>query len=396
MKKFLIKSFGFFVFGVMIPVVSAGVFEECTPCEVVSCNPETVCNTKSLWDFGGWLDAGVMANGYGQKDEYTNGVLDPDSGNTGHLKNAKHASFQINQAWLFLGKRLNQRGFDIGGRVDFMYGVDGQHFQAAGLGYEPGTGKRWGEGDYYAALPQLYAEVGYKNLSVKVGKFFTPMGLDSSCSPNRFFYTTSYENQSYIDFGGVLATWALNKNGAIFGGWVNGEGNFFDGNNRNAFLGGVSYKVGSRVQVDYSALIGKDEAVRQYFVNSLVARINLNQSWNYAIAWLLRNEKSDLVPNLHFGRYGVNQEIFYKLNSRWTVGARAEWMKDYSNARGYDFDVYAFTLGVNWKPTAFLTIRPEVRYDNFSGEKPFNRTKSKGLDLKDDQFLYGFSGYIQF
>ncbi|MDR2754404.1 MAG: porin [Planctomycetaceae bacterium] len=396
MKNFLIQGFGVIIFGMLVPMVSAGIFEECSPCEVVSDDFEIGCNEKSLWDFGGWLDAGVMANEYGQRDEYTATGLDINSGNTGHLKNAKHASYQMNQAWLFLGKRLNQRGFDFGGRVDFMYGVDGQHFQAAGLGYEPGTGKRWGEGDYYAALPQLYVEAGYKNLSVKVGKFFTPMGLDSSCSPNRFFYTTSYENQSYIDFGGILATWDISKKLNIFGGWVNGEGNFFDGGNRNAFLGGLSYKIGLHTKLDYSTLIGKDDGIRQYFVNSLVVRINLDKSWDYAIAWLLRNEENDLVPNIHFGRYGINQEIFYKLNSHWTLGARAEWMKDYSNIRGYDYDVYAFTFGVNWKPTGFLTIRPEIRYDNYNGEKPFNRTKSKGLDWKDDQFLYGFSGYIRF
>jgi len=277
-----------------------------------------------------------------------------------------------------------------------MYGVDGQHFQAAGLDYEPGTGKRWGEGDYYASLPQFYAEAGYKNLSVKIGKFFTPMGLDSSTSPNRFFYTTSYENQSYIDFGGVLAAWEANKKLSLFGGWVNGEGNFFDGSDMSAFLGGVSYKIGQRVKLDYSVLIGKDEDVRKYFVSSLVARINLSQRWDYAVAWLFRNEESDTVPNEHWGRYGVNQELFYKLNSRWKLGARAEWMKDYSNNRGYDYDVYAFTFGANWSPVEFLTIRPEIRYDNYNGDKPFNSTKSKGFDLKDDQFMYGFSSYVRF
>jgi len=252
-----------FVFSSQAQAWEQDYYSPCAP----ACNESSI----SLWNFGGWLDGGFMANQYGQKDAYINGILDPESGNTGHLKNVKHSSLQMNQLWVYAEKQRDRRGLDVGGRVDFMYGVDGRHFQAYGLDRSSSTGKRWGDGDYYASLPQMYAEVGYRNLSVKVGKFFTVMGLDSSCAPNRFFYSTSFENQTYIDFGGVLATWDVNKDFSVFGGWVNGEERFFTDGQHNAFLGGFNWKFGSRLRFDYSLLAGKDDGEREYFVNSLVA-----------------------------------------------------------------------------------------------------------------------------
>ncbi|MDR0328071.1 MAG: porin [Planctomycetaceae bacterium] len=377
------------------PLVQADIF--CNPCEPINCN-----TSKSQWDFGGWIDAGVMLNQYGQKDTYdtsqddeaNNNYLVP--GNTGHLKNVKHSSFQMNQLWLYGEKKRDRHTLDIGGRVEFMYGVDGRHFQAFGLDRSNTTGTRWGSGDYYASLPQMYAEVGYGDFSIKTGKFFTVMGLDSSCAPNRFFYSTSFENQTYIDFGGVLATWDMNKNFTVFGGWVNGEERFFTDDKYNAFLGGMNWKVSPRFSLDYSVLIGKNDDplnndAREYFVNSLVARLKLSNRWDYAAAWLLRNEKGlGTDSGVHRGRYGINQELFYTVNCRWKLGLGAEWLSHYDSVTPENYDVYSFRLGANWMPNDRFTLRPELRYDKFEGARPFNAGTESG------QFLYGFSGVMTF
>jgi hypothetical protein len=69
------------------------------------------------------------------------------------------------------------------------------------------------------------------------------------------------------------------------------------------------------------------------------------QCWDYAATWLLRNEKYD---DGHGGRYGVNQELFYTVNSRWKLGFGAEWIRNYNWDYGYDednnYDVYSFRL----------------------------------------------------
>ncbi|HBT75545.1 MAG TPA: hypothetical protein DEB39_01175 [Planctomycetaceae bacterium] len=71
-----------------------------------------------------------------------------------------------------------------------------------------------------------------------------------------------------------------------------------------------------------------------------------------------------------------------------------EWLRHYE--RGSDYDVPSYRIGANWKPNAWFTLRPEIRYDKCDGIRPFNIMKSGGLDPKDGQFLYGFSGIITF
>ena len=352
---------------------------------------------QSEWELGGWVDAGIYVNSHGQKNSYTNGQLDMNSGNTGRYKNVKQSDLQANQMWIYLEKKVDENAFSIGGRVDFMYGTDGRHFQADGLDHNASTGRRWGEGDYYAALPQMYAEIGTKKFNVKVGKFFTPMGLDSSCAPNRFFYSTSYENQTYWDFAGALATWEISPKFSVYGGWVNGEGTFFNGSDKNGFLGGFGYKFSDRFRLDYSLLSGKDDNVREYYVQSLTARMNVTKRFDYNITWMLRNEESDRNSSIGWGRYGINQEMFYHINRCWSLGFGIEWMNNYSDVDTFDnYDVYSLRFGANWKPTKYFTLKPEIRYDHYNDIEPFNITKSNGLDPKDSQWNFGISGVLTF
>ena len=93
--------------------------------------------------------------------------------------NVRYYSFQMNQLWFYSEKQRDRIRFDIGGRMDFNYGIDS--FWATGLD------EGWGQGDYCVSLPQMYTEVGKGDFSLRVGKIFTEMGLDSSYATERFF-----------------------------------------------------------------------------------------------------------------------------------------------------------------------------------------------------------------
>ena len=93
----------------------------------------------------------------------------------------------------------------------------------------------------------------------------------------------------------------------------------------------------------------------------------------------------------------------YQLNDCWGVGARLEWFRDDDGQRvattegglGNEGNYYEFTVGLNWKPHANLTIRPELRYDWYSGNydsgaQPFNNGNS------NDQFSGGFDCIFTF
>ncbi len=215
-------------------------------------------------------------------------------------------------------------------------------------------------------------------------------------------------------YSGALATWDAGKKLSVFGGWVNGENKFFDTSDDNAFLGGFKYKFNKRLYLGYSALIGKQDfepsvggpEEREYFVQSLVVGYKPGKRWDYTFEWTLRNENelNGSLPDgvLHKGAYGINQELIYKFNKKWSVGARFEWAHDinggmvfYPEANG---DRYAFTVAANWSPNAWLTVRPELRYDKFDGGAPFSERVGGFPDgrERDKQFAGGVSAYVKF
>ena len=67
------------------------------------------------WSAGGWIQMG-----------YHNNALP--------LFNSRPDEFQLHQAWLWAEKAIDTScGFDIGGRIDYMYGTDSQDTQAFGI-----------------------------------------------------------------------------------------------------------------------------------------------------------------------------------------------------------------------------------------------------------------------
>ncbi len=424
--------------------VKAGVFSDCDPCAEVGCDPcdpcgkdsifcdpcaDIDCNKKSRWVFGGLVDAGVYANEYGRKDVYYGngqGLNQAGNGYDGRFggyptTNAitDQTSFVVNQAYLYFGKELSKKGLDFGGKVSVMHGTDAWLLQSEGL--ETGAGRgEWNTGDYFTALPEAYFEVGYNKLSVKVGKFLTPLGHEGVIANERFFYSASDALAILPDtHSGMLATWTPNKKLSVFGGWVNGYNRFFDDSDDNALLAGFKYQFNKRLYVKYGALIGSKMLIdgadygwdgyqvdNDYFFQSFIVGYKPGKRWDYTFEWTLRNEKNHVKQDhvimnnsdallgasaAAHGAYGINQELLYTLNKKWAFGARLEWSHDIDDA---DEDKYTFTLGANWKPTKRLTVRPEVRYDKYDGYEYFSN--KGGTVHHEDQISGGLSAYLAF
>ncbi len=356
-------------------------------------------NRSSPWVYGAHIETGLYVNQYGQKNTYTGntdwpGGPDDWSGNTILNQNTQQSDWQMNQAWVYFGKELNTRcGWDLGGRVDFLYGTDARYAQSAGLEKDAGHGY-WGSGDYYSALGQMYAEVGYGRLSAMVGKFFSPLGHESLNATERFFYSLSKSYGVAPDTNtGVLATWQATDRFSIFGGWVQGANQFCDTSRDNSLVSGFEYDLCDHTTLGYALQVGSNTRDDfDYFYHSLYLTHELNDRWEYTFEWSLANEKTS---GLKHGIYGIDQALYYRLNCRWVLGLRLEWMHDYE--AGDSNDMYGITLGANWKPRPWLLVRPEVRYDKMhGGGMPFNQTKSFGLDPKSEQFSGGFSTVVRF
>src|SRR5262249_20723975 len=66
--------------------------------------------------------------------------------------------------------------------------------------------------------------------------------------------------------------------------------------------------------------------------------------------------------------YGVNNYLFYTINDCWKWGTRAEWFKN--NFFGPTTSFYECATGLNYKASANLTVRPEVKW-NWGNEAAF-------------------------
>jgi hypothetical protein len=74
--------------------------------------------------------------------------------------------------------------------------------------------------------------------------------------------------------------------------------------------------------------------------------------------------------------YGVAAYATHRWNERTSATLRAEWFRDDGGTRvGFDADLFALTLGVDWRPLRCLPnlrLRPELRWDHASGDEPFD------------------------
>ena len=305
---------------------------------------------------------GVYTNSHGNR---SNGPMFVDS--------QSRTDVVMNQLYLSAEKEMNTRcGFDWGGRADFVYGAHAGGMQTWGdqtFDYDWGTNRH----GYSMSAYQLYGTIGYKDLSVKAGKFVTPIGWEESASLNNFFYSHSYcywiEPATHM---GVLADYGVSEDLTLHGGWTTGEDSSFENPYGNsALLTGFTYSLADDLTAYYWVGAGKqycspldqhNGTKDDYYMQSLCFEWNLTERFTYVNQYNLRND--NYATGERYSTYGINNHLLYKLNDQWGVGTRLEWLRD---SGGYiddnAGDYYQVTLGLNWNPCSNLSIRPEVRYD---------------------------------
>ncbi|MDR1959496.1 MAG: porin [Planctomycetaceae bacterium] len=413
------------------PCQQQSCFGDCglLPYDMKHCGPWFLC---------GWLDQSYTRNGFGS-----------DTADNGTLKfNDMNNEYMLNQLYLSVGRSVKTSGcnFDLGGKIDVLYGTD--YLYASALGLETHTtygayyandpvwaNNKWNsnkgsripatndKADYGLAMPQFYLEmnapVAY-GLNVKAGHFYSPMGYESVMSPQNFFYSHSYSMMygEPITYTGVLLTQNLNSRLAAVFGVTRGWDKFEDPNDKLTYLAGFRWKsCDERTNISFvvgtgneslgttnAAPVSQSDAVRTHY--SLVLSRQLTDRLKYVFQHDLGydGETRDYQSGSFKGHwYSLNQYVFYQLTETLEMGVRAEWFRDYNNSRivvgdprvlGGD-DYSEVTLGLNWKPCPWLNIRPETRWDwsglgDWSGLAVFDDGQSKR------QFTAGLSTLITF
>ena len=109
--------------------------------------------------------------------------------------------------------------------------------------------------------------------------------------------------------------------------------------------------------------------------------------------------------------YGLDQYLIYKLNSKLSVGSRVEWFRDEDGGRvegignlnlgwdgklGFQGTFTETTFGLNWRPAANLVVRPEARWDFYSGSRNIQDQLPFGDGTRSQQFLLATDAVFTF
>lgn len=352
-------------------------------------------------DMGGWVEQGITYNSLNPDDRFNgpNGCND------------RAGEYQLNQAWLYFVRptKTDGCGWDLGGRVDVVYGTDWRFGQCNGLENRIDDPNSF----YGLILPQFYMEVAVNDLTVKMGHFATFTSLELIPAPLNFFYSHALLACPYFDpalVTGLQADYKLNDNWTAVGGFNNGSMMFEDPTNSYNFLGGVkrasddkrsnlSVMVDAGPQIGFTGLHDRTSVITVYTLQ-LTKRLMYGSQYTVGI-----ESHGSVINRGHDASwYGTEQLFTYKLNDKWSAGLRYEWVRDNDGSRvagignvlltdrGWDglpgcAGAYNdLSLGLNWRPRSNIVFRPEGRWDWYDGVANADGQLPYGNHTKRQQF----------
>jgi hypothetical protein len=322
--------------------------------------------------------------------------------NLGHLFDIQDGDAVINQLQVNFERTvgLSPRQFDLGGRIDLLYGSDARFIHSSDLLDHQG-GQAFGvpSQQYQFDIPQLYVDVALpvgNGLRLRFGKFEFFKFTDPNASPffsHPFFYTTSGEaNASRLVSTQVGASLPFTLTGATcyyeFSKQVNleaGIGRGFDQSltdNNGAIdgFGRVSYSLSDQTSASF-ALITGPEISRDNSHYRTVVDVGVSHSVSDDLQVLVHGiygtqARPQTLDGVSIGGdahwYGLSGNAVYRINRNLSVAGRFEWYRDEQGfTTGYPrgLNLYEATAGLTITPFPDsetgrgLKIRPEIRYD---------------------------------
>ncbi|MEM7475261.1 MAG: outer membrane beta-barrel protein [Planctomycetota bacterium] len=332
-----------------------------------------LCGGGSGLDIGGWLSLGYH--------NYNNSLFN------------QHADrVRLNQAWLYAEKVADgSDGIGFGGRIDYVYGVDAQDTQAFGIAnghWDEG----WDNGIYGHAIPQLYGQVAFGDVSVIAGHFYTLIGYEVVGAPGNFFYSHSYTMYRSEPFThtGVLATYEANDTTTLYGGWVMGWDSGFE-DNGDAFLGGYSVDVTDSFNVTNQYVVGRFGEGANSEVGLMTSSIyttKLSDAVTHVLWIDFLDTDSGANRAVERETLDINNYLLVSLTDNVTWGNRFEYYNIDDRMGGHN-DIYQFTTGFNLGLSENLLLRPEVRWDWDKDSTGVAATSPAGLELGSSQTTFG-------
>ncbi len=274
---------------------------------------------------------------------------------------------------------------------DFMYGTNAQFYQSCNRFDYMALSK----GQYGFAIAQLYAGLGTDQFKVIVGKFGCPIDNPG----DGFFFSDSYNPWADTHMG-VLATWEPCESVNFTLGWTQGWNEAFDGDSDSSLVWfGMSKQLTQAIRLSYMMCAGNMETYENTYSHCLVLETKLSDKLTYYLGYDFMSMVNGAADNLKL--WGLNNSFIYEINEKVQAGLRIEYQEELvADEVVGRFEVtlgYSITPFKDCKPrhkrsclsacrlaSGELVIRPEIRYDNWSGANGFN----------DQTKPYQFSGGV--
>lgn len=296
--------------------------------------------------------AGVNIGGFSQFGYHARNILP---------FNNRRDRFNMHQTWLHFDTAGSNSPLRF--RLDTVYGLDAQEFQAVGnrtTGAPDGWDNDFDHGSFGWAVPQAFVEFGLSNWQVKVGKFLSPIGYEAAPSTENFFYSRTYARRFIEPFShtGILAE--QNNGGAVtrLVGLTAGWDTAFESNESGFnLLTGMRFQPNAFTRLTTTSSIGDTGYRGSGTLWSGVAEVQLTNKVSYVgqVDYLNLNLNST-------DEFSVINGLYYCHNQCLSFGSRLEWFKS-DQLQAATASTYDYTVGMNYRPNANILIRPEVRWD---------------------------------
>ena len=307
----------------------------------------------------------------------------------------------LDQADLIIERTVDatKRQFDIGFRLEGIYGLDAQFIHSDGLGDTQ-------SGEYQWDLLQAYVDFAMPGipLRIRVGKWIELAGYEQYSAniygawadPSKALYSHSYQFM-YAEPGtqtGVLGTYVFNSQWTLDAGVSEGWNQSTRNSNGDIdFLGRLTYTPSDKTSIIFTMTEGPEfppgvghglppgdssdywTALGLVVTQKITDKLGLGLGVDYVNA--------PHIPGFGSGDWwgGAAGYATYSINSYLTWNTRVEWYEDdaggFSNGAPFSARYYEATMGLAIKPMpndpvlSNLLLRPEVRYD-YSDHRAFN------------------------
>jgi len=338
---------------------------------------------------GGWTDRSVTYDARSGKN-IPGRVFDFESQDT-----------TANQTVVFIERAIDTKKnqFQIGGRMEWMWGSDARVIHSNGLfdhyGVNDGPENQF---DLTQLYIDLYFPIG-NGLTVRAGKFVTLLGAETIDPNNNVLYSHSFLFGYAIPFThtGAYATYAVNDKLSVTGGFSRGWEQSLEDNNGCAIdlFGQVAYTISDKQKLTATFIGGPERAGNtddyRYVLDVIYTHrisdqltLTFNGDWGFEQDGATNGSDAQWFGAAFYANYVVAKDVV-------DLNVRGEWFEDPNGARGLGVtgSVWEVTIGLDIHPLrsivdfASLRIRPEVRYD-YSNDQFFGQAGNK-----HDQWTFG-------